>query len=125
TLCCLSVTLYSWFELCMMHSQTPQEYLFYTWWNFLIAIFNTLTIAWFAYENLRGRRWLFFSYCAFRLLGLVVHLTMPNGINFSEVTSVGRMTVLGETLSYPIAVPNPWMILPHLSHFLLLIFCLD
>ena len=43
TLCCLSVMLYSWFELCMMHSQTPQEYLFYIWWNFLVAILTSLT----------------------------------------------------------------------------------
>jgi PAS domain S-box-containing protein len=125
TVCSLSVTLFSWFELGMMNSQTPEDYLFYAWWNFLIGISVTVSIAWFAYVHLLGRRWLFWTYTAFRLLGVVVHLIMLNGINFREIKSVGRVTILGEALSYPIAVPNPWMILPHLSHILLIIFCLD
>ena len=121
----LSITLVAWFELGALHSQTPEEYLFYAWWNFLIGVLVTLSLAWFAYVYLRGRRWLFWTYCAFRLLGVVVHLILSNGINFREITSVGRVNVFGEALSYPIAVPNGWMILPHLSHILLLVFCID
>ena len=109
----------------MMHSQTAEPYLFFAWWNFLIGVLVTLAIAWFAYLNLRGRGWLFWTYCAFRLLGVVVHLSQPNGINFREITSIGRVTVFGEALSYPVSVPNPWMILPHLSHIVLIIFCVD
>ncbi|HEY0459609.1 MAG TPA: PAS domain-containing protein [Pyrinomonadaceae bacterium] len=125
TLCSISVTFFSWGELGMLHSQTPDEFLFYAWWNFLIGVLPTLSIAWFAYVHLHGRRWLLWTYCGFRLLGAVLHLIMPNGINFREITSVGHITVLGEALSYPIAVPNPWMMLPHLSHVLLIIFCVD
>src|SRR5215204_6506633 len=125
TLCSISVTFFSWGELSMMHSQTPQDFLYYAWWNFLTGVLVTLSIAWFAYVHLDGRRWLFWTYCAFRLLGVVVHLIMPNGINFREITSVGHVTILGDVLSYPIAVPNPWMTLPHLSHILLIIFCVD
>jgi hypothetical protein len=55
----------------------------------------------------------------------MLHLIMANGINFRQVTSVVGRTVLGEKLSYPIAVPNPWMVLPHLSHVLLVMFFLD
>ncbi|HEX3102400.1 MAG TPA: PAS domain-containing protein, partial [Pyrinomonadaceae bacterium] len=50
---------------------------------------------------------------------------MANGIHFRSVTDVGRQTVLGETLSYPIAVPNPWMLLLTLSQVLLTGFFLD
>ena len=84
-----------------------------------------ISFAWFAYLHLHGRKWLFVTYGALRILAVVLHLIMANGINFRQVTSVVGRTVLGETLSYPIAVPNPWMVLPHLSHVLLIIFFLD
>ncbi|HEY0460430.1 MAG TPA: PAS domain-containing protein, partial [Pyrinomonadaceae bacterium] len=35
------------------------------------------------------------------------------------------VTLFGESVGYPIAVPNPWMLLAQLSHLMLLIFCLD
>src|SRR5205085_8300137 len=52
-------------------------------------------------------------------------LVMANGLLFIEVKSVGHRTVLGEALSYPVSVPNPWLALSHLCHVLLIIFLLD
>ena len=123
--CTLSTTIYAWFELGMIKSQTPEEYLFFAWWDFLVAVAVSLSIAWFAYTNLNGRRWLFWTYCTYRMTGLVAHLFLPNGINFREITSIAKLSFLGETLSYPVVVPNEWMILAHTSHILLVIFCLD
>lgn len=124
-LCALPITLYSWCELGLMHSQTGEEYLFYAWWSFIVGNTFTVSIAWFAYVKLNSRRWLFFTYCALRAFGIFVHFILPNGINFREITSVGQINVLGETLSYPIGVRNSWMILPLLLHLLLTIFCLN
>ena len=73
------------------------------------------SFAWFAYLQLHGRKWLFVTHSALRILAVVFILIMANGINFRQVTSIVGRNVLGETLSYPIAVPNPWMIIPHLS----------
>ncbi|HEY0461887.1 MAG TPA: hypothetical protein VGC97_22330, partial [Pyrinomonadaceae bacterium] len=39
--------------------------------------------------------------------------------------AAGYVTLFGESVGYPIAVPNPWMLLAQLSHLMLLIFCLD
>ena len=50
---------------------------------------------------------------------------MKNGVNFREMISVGHTTLFGETVGFPIAVPNPWMVVPHFSHLLLVIFCFD
>jgi PAS domain S-box-containing protein len=124
-LCTLSVALFSWGELGMAHSQTPEEYLFYAWWSFFPGTAAVLSVAWFAYVHLSGRRWLFWTYCISRLSQVVLHVFMTNGINFRQVTAVGRTDILGETLSYPVAVPNPWMALAQFSHLLLIIFCLD
>jgi hypothetical protein len=60
-----------------------------------------------------------------RGLALVLHLIMTNGINFRQITSIAHRNVLGETLRYPVPDPNPWMMLPHLSHVVLVIFFLD
>jgi PAS domain S-box-containing protein len=125
TISCISYTLFSWFELGMLNAATPEQYLFYIWWDVIIGTVGLISVAWFGYIQLQGRKWLFGTYGAMRILALILHLFMTNGILFRQITSVGRRTVLGETLSYPISVPNPWMVLPHLSHIVLIIFFLD
>jgi PAS domain S-box-containing protein len=125
TIACFSYMIFSWFELGMMNSATPEEYLFYAWWDFFPGTVGIIALAWFAYLHLQGRKWLFVIYSAMRILAVILHLAMTNGIHFRQITAVGRATVLGETLSYPIAVPNPWMVLPHLCHVVMIIFFLD
>jgi PAS domain S-box-containing protein len=125
TISCFSSLLFSWFELGMLHASTPEEYLSYVWWAFFPGSIGLVSFAWFAYLNLHGSKSLFVTYSALRMLGILLHLIMANGINFRQVTSVVGRTILGETLSYPIAVPNPWMVLPQLSHVLLIVFFLD
>src|SRR6188768_2084230 len=109
TSACFSYMLYAWLELGMMHAATPERYLLFTWWAYLAGTAGLLSFAWFAYIHLKGRKWLVWTFCAARVLGIIVHLTTANGIHFRQVTSVGTRTILGETLSYPIAVSNPWM----------------
>jgi PAS domain S-box-containing protein len=125
TISCFSYMLFSWFELGMMSAGTPEEYLFYAWWAFFPGSVGLISFAWLAYLHLHGRKWLFVMYGALRTLAVILHLIMANGINYRQVTSIVGRTVLGETLSYPVAVPNPWMALPHLTHVLLIIFFLD
>ena len=122
---CLAYMLHSWFELGMMHAASPEEYLFYAWRGVFSGNVAVTALAWFAYLHLRGRKWLFVAYCSSRILAVGIHLIMENGINFRRINAVGQNTILGEALSYPIAVPNPWMIIPHLSHVLMIVFLLD
>ena len=125
TLSCLSYGVYAWFEFGMMKSTTPEEYLSDAWWAFIVGGGGIVAFAWFAYLHLQGRKWLFAIYVGMRGLALVLHLFMQNGINFSGITAIAKRIILGETLSYPIPVPNPWMVLPHLSHVVLIILFLD
>jgi PAS domain S-box-containing protein len=122
---CISYVAFAWFELGMVTAATPAAYLFYVWWAFIPGSFGLVAFAWVAYLQLRGRKWVFVTYSALRILAVGLHLIMAKGINFRQVTSLAGRNVLGETLSYPIAVPNPWMVLPHLSHALLIGFFLD
>ena len=122
---CLSYAIFAWFEIAMMTAQTAEAYLFNAWWAFIVGSVGITSFAWFAYVHLHGRKWLFVLYAAMRGLALMLHLMMPSGINFRQITSVGSRSVLGELLSYPVPVPNPWMLLPHLSHAVLIVFFLD
>lgn len=123
--CALFVSLYAWCEIGMMRSQTPTAYLFYAKWSFVVGAVFVTAIAWFAYTSLYGRRWPFYVYCALRAFSLVIHEALPNGINFIEITGIGQTSFAGESLAYPIAIRNPWMVLPQLLHFYLVVYCMD
>jgi PAS domain S-box-containing protein len=125
TVSCISYVIFAWFEIGMMTAATPEKYLFHAWRAFLPGTVGVASFAWFAYLQLHGRKWLFVTHSALRILAVVLHLTMANGINFRRVTSVVGRNLLGETLSYPIGVPNPWMVIPHFAHVLLIVFFLD
>src|SRR6476659_3934767 len=103
TTACFSYMIYAWLELGMMRSATPESYLFFVWWAYLAGAVGLLAVASFVYVHLHGRKWLFWTFCAARVLGVIVHLTAANGIHFRQITAVGTRTFLGETLSYPIA----------------------
>src|SRR5687768_2013056 len=80
TISCFSFMLFSWFELGMLNAATPEEYLFYIWWDTLPGTVGMISIGWFAYLHLQGRKWLFGTYCALRILALILHLIMANGL---------------------------------------------
>ena len=122
---CLSAMFFALFERGMMTAATGSDYLFNAYWSFYPATAALIAIAWFGYKHLNGRKWLFLIYTALRILALAVHVIMQNGVNFVEVTGVGTNTFWGEPLSYPIGVPNPWMILTQVSHVFLIALFLE
>ena len=122
---CFSGAFFCLLERSMMLSPTPAESLFYVRWSQLPGSIALISIAWFAYLKLHGRRWLFWTYCASRVLVCAVNFIIPNGINYREITAIKTVSVLGETVYSPVVVPNPLILLVQLSHVLLIIFCLD
>src|SRR5436190_7103617 len=125
TVSCFSYMIFSWFERGMLHSQTPEAYLFYVWWAPVVGFVGIISFGWFVYLHLHGRKWLLWAHSVLRTLALLIHLIMAKGIHFRQITSVGSRTVLGETLSYPIGVANTWTVLPQFCNLLLVIFFLD
>jgi signal transduction histidine kinase len=122
---CFSAAVFCLFERSAMLSATPAEALFYIRWCQLPGSLALISIAGLIYVNLHGRRWLFWTYCASRSLVLIVNFIIPNGINYREITALRNVSILGETISSPVVVPNPLMMLVQFSHVLLIIFCLD
>src|SRR5215203_4835739 len=63
---CCSVPAFCLFQRSMMLSETPADVLFYIRWSQLPGSIALVATAWFAYLNLQGRRWLFWTFCASR-----------------------------------------------------------
>ena len=123
---CVADAVYAVFEVLLMNTVTPESYNYLGRWAHIPAAATVLSVAWFTYVNLGGQRWLFWT--IFGKRGLVLFLNFfvffPN-INFRQINSIERVTILGEQLSYPVGVPSPWMVLPHLAFLLMIFFCLD
>src|SRR5688572_24773469 len=109
---CLSLSVYAFFEIELAHATTPAEYIWAIRWSHLFAGPVLIGVAAFVWRNLDGRASLFWLAVGIRLLATILNFfVFQSGINFWEVTAIGRMGFLGETLSFPIGVQNPWMML--------------
>ena len=123
---CFALTGYALIETSLMYAVTPEEYNSLVRWGHIPAAATLLSVVWFTYVNLGGRRWLLRTIFVLRGVSLFLNFFVfsPN-INLREITSIGHVTLLGEQLSYPISVPNPWVITAQLTFLLIIIFCLD
>ena len=122
---CFSVMAYAVFELLLMNAVTPEDYNYLVRWVHIPGFLALMSVAWFTYVNLNGRRWLFWTIFALRVLTLILNFSSTPNLNFRQITSIEHVTILGERLSYPVAVPNPWQIIAQFSFFLIIIFCID
>lgn len=125
TLVCFSASIYAWVEVMLMQADTLAEIVFLLRWGHLPAAFAIISVGWFIYVNLDGRKWLFLLVAGTRLLALIINFAVTPNINFRELTAIGQTTILGETLTYPVGEPNPWMILAQISFILLIVYALD
>ena len=98
TISCLSYTVFAWFELRMMHAESPEEYLFYAWWAFIVGGAGIVAFAWFAYLHLDGRKWLFVTYGAMR--GVAFLLERIGFIRGTDDLNLGGANLPG--LSFPL-----------------------
>ena len=73
---CFSVMFFSWFELGLMHSSSPGEYLFWARGSHVPSAVAVISIGWLAHLELRGRTWLFWLFCGTRLLVLAVNFIL-------------------------------------------------
>jgi two-component system, LuxR family, sensor kinase FixL len=72
-----------------------------------------------------GRIWLLCTFCALRTLSLLLNFCTGENLNFRQITSLSHVVFLGESVAVPVGVPNPWMIIGHLSLLVLVVFVAD
>jgi two-component system sensor kinase FixL len=113
-------------ELVMMHSRTIEKIGRAHQWTHVPIFFLSLGIVGFVRTYFgTGRLWLGMAACAARLVSLVINFASPPNVNFREITQLGHLKLLGETVAMPEGVISPWTRLGELSSLLLLAFVID
>jgi len=123
---CFSSAVYTWFEIGMATTDSTDKYGMLVRWCHVPAWFFLVSISLFIYLHLEaGRKWLLWLIIGARTVGTILNFAFPLNINFREITDIGHVTLLGESLSYPIGVPNPWVLIQYAAFLALIIFSLD
>ncbi len=122
----ISVAAAALLELGMMRAGTPAEFERYIWWYHVPVWSGIVAIVAFMRMYLKvGRPWLGWAVIGLRTLSLVVNFFSTPSINFTAITAIDRVTLFGDVVSIPRAIPNPWMALAQAALVLLIFFIVD
>ena len=73
-----------------------------------------------------GRPWLAWSVCGARTLALILNFIFIPNLSYRQITTLRHVSWWGgETVSIPVGVTNPWILVAQLSLLLLVIFFVD
>jgi len=122
----VAVAVFAALEYALMGAETPEAFGTLTRWIHVPAWVLIVSIVAFVRLYLNaGRRWLAWTVVSVRTLSLILNFILSPNINFREITAVRRVRFLGEPVSIPSGVPNPWMLVAQFSLLLLAIFVVD
>src|SRR5262245_5007641 len=122
----VAVAVFAALEFALMRAETPEEFGRITRWIHVPGWVLIVSIVAFVRLSLNaGRRWLAWTVVAVRTLSLILNFILWPNINYREITFVGHVRFLGESVSIPHGVPNPWMLVAQFSLLLLAIFVVD
>jgi len=121
-----STAAFAFCELWMMQAHTPGEFATVLKWGHVAVWSLVISLVWFVWFYLKaGRLWLAWTVCGLRTLALLLNFLTGQNLNYREIISLGHIRFLGESVAIAEGVPNPWMIVGHLSLFVWLIFTAD
>ena len=115
------------FEFALLRVQTTEQYGVILRWAQLPVWLLVVSLVIFVRLYFRaGRLWLAWSACGFRTLALILNFVFTPNLSYREITHLNRVSWWGgETVSIPIGVTNPWILIAQLSSILLIVFLLD
>jgi two-component system sensor kinase FixL len=110
-------------ELWMMRADTPAEFATVLKWGHVVVWFLVVSNVGFVRFYLKaGRLWLAGTACILRTLALLLNFLTGQNLNYREITHLEHMRFLGDSVAIAEGVPNPWMLVGHLSLVAWLIF---
>ena len=115
------------FELVLLRVQTTEQYGAILRWVQLPVWVLVVSLVVFVRLYLRaGRPWLAWSVCGVRTLALILNFIFIPNLSYREITSLKQVSWWGgETVSVPVGVTNPWILVAQLSLLLFVIFFMD
>ncbi len=118
-----SVAAFAFCELWMMRADTPAEFATVLKWGHVAVWLLFVSLVWFARLYLNaGRLWLAWTACGLRTIALLLNFLTGQNLNYREITHLGHIRLLGESVAIAEGVPNPWMLVGQLSLVVWLIF---
>jgi len=122
----VAVAVFAGLELALMRAETPAQFGTVARWIHVPGWVLIVSIVAFVRLYLNaGRRWLAWTVVAARTLALILNFVLSPNINYRKLTGLRHMPFLGEAVSVPVGVPNPWMLVAQFSLLLLVIFVVD
>ena len=122
----VAVAVFAALELALMRAETPEQFgIAARWIHVPAAVLIVSIVAFVRFYLKAGRRWLAWSVVAVRTLAVVLNFVLSPNINYRQVTALRQIPFLGESVSLPVGVPNPWMLVPQFGLLLLVIFVVD
>ncbi|HTH20200.1 MAG TPA: PAS domain S-box protein [Candidatus Udaeobacter sp.] len=122
----VAVAVFAGLELALMRTETSAQFGTLLRWIHIPAWVLIVSIVAFVRLYLNaGRRWLAWTVVAVRTLSLILNFVLSPNINYRKVTAVRHVSFWGESVSVPVGVPNPWMLVAQFSLLLLVIFVVD
>jgi PAS domain S-box-containing protein len=122
----VAVAVFAGLELALMRAETPAQFGTITRWIHIPAWVLIVSIVAFVRLYLNaGRRWLAWMIVAVRTLSLILNFVLSPNVNYRKITALRHAPFLGESVSVPAGVPNPWMLVAQFSLLLLVIFVVD
>ena len=115
------------FELALLKTQSAEEYAVILRWAQLPVWALVVSVVIFVRLYLRaGRLWLAWSVCGLRTLALTLNFVFIPNLSYRQITSLKQVPWWGgESVSVPVGVTNPWILVAQLSLLLLVTFFLD
>src|SRR5215468_7785166 len=115
------------FELTQLRAHTVEQYSAVLRWTQLPVWTLVVSLVIFVRLYFRaGRPWLAWSVRGLRTWALILNFILIPNLSYREITSLRRVWWWwGETVSVPVGVTNPWILVAQLSSLLLIVFFLD
>ena len=113
-------------EMWMMHVWTPAQFATVLRWGHVGVWLLIISLVGFVRLYLKaGRPWLGWTVCGLRTVVLILNFLVGQNLSYLEVTRIGHMRFLGESVAMAEGVPNPSILLGQLSLLVLIIFIVD
>ena len=122
----IAVAAFAAFELALMQAPTPEQFgLVLRWLHVPLWVMITSLVVFVRLYLKAGWRWLAWTIIGVRTVSLILNFVFWPNINYRQITALEQISFLGESVSVPKGVPDPWVLIAQLSLLLLVIFVLD
>lgn len=95
-------------------------------WAHIPVFILFVSLVWFVRLYLdAGRPWLAWTVCGLRALALALNFAAPVNLDYTAITGIRTAPLLGETVSFPVGILNPWVMVGELGSLLFVVYLGD